>query len=90
MLWLTGERCLALFPGGTIAKNPHHCEYPTHREQDLNLAETEFILFWLKVCSSDNHYAMAPQRSVLLEEMLYNAFIFALQVMNYTSEKCNT
>ena len=37
MLWLTDERCLALFPAGTIVRDPHHLESPTRREQDLNL-----------------------------------------------------
>ena len=26
------ERRLALFPAGTIARDPHHCESPTRRE----------------------------------------------------------
>ena len=37
VLHLTGERCLAIFPAGTIVRDPHHCESPIHREQDLNL-----------------------------------------------------
>ena len=39
-LWLTDERRLALFPAGTIVRNPHHLESPTRREQDLNLRRT--------------------------------------------------
>ena len=35
MVWLTDERRLALFPAGTIIRDPHHREFPTHREQDL-------------------------------------------------------
>ena len=31
MVWLTGERCLALFPSGTIVREPHHCESLTRR-----------------------------------------------------------
>ena len=40
MAWLTDERLLALFPAGTIVSNPHHCESPTRREQDLSLCRT--------------------------------------------------
>ena len=40
VVWLTGERCLALFPAGTIVSDPHHRESPTRREQDLNLRRT--------------------------------------------------
>ena len=28
---------VALFPAGTIVRDPHHCESPTRREQDLSL-----------------------------------------------------
>ena len=34
------ERRLALFPGGTIVRDPHYRESPTHREQGLNLRRT--------------------------------------------------
>ena len=37
MVWLTDEKRLALFLTGTIARDTHHCESPTCREQDLNL-----------------------------------------------------
>ena len=30
-LWLTNERRLALFPAGTIVRDPHHRESPTRR-----------------------------------------------------------
>ena len=36
--WLT--KGLALFPAGTIARDPQRRESPTHREQDLNLRRT--------------------------------------------------
>ena len=39
-LWLTDERRLALFPAGTIVRDPHHRESPTRRNQDLNLRRT--------------------------------------------------
>ena len=31
------KRRLALFPAGTIIRDPHHGEFPTRREQELNL-----------------------------------------------------
>ena len=36
-VWLTDERRLALFPAGTIVRDPHHRESLTRRKQDLNL-----------------------------------------------------
>ena len=33
-VWLTDEKRLALFPAGTIIRDPHHRESPTRREQD--------------------------------------------------------
>ena len=38
--WLTDEMRLALFPAGTIVRDPHHRESPTRREQGLNLRRT--------------------------------------------------
>ena len=35
--WLTDERRLALFPAGTIVRDPRHRESPKRREQGLNL-----------------------------------------------------
>ena len=40
VVWLTDERRLALFPAGTIVRDPHHRESPTRREQGLNLRRT--------------------------------------------------
>ena len=40
VVWLTDERRLALFPAGTIVRDPHHHESPTRREQGLNLRRT--------------------------------------------------
>ena len=64
VVWLTDERHLALFPAGTIVRDPHHRESPTRREQDLNLRRTlvEWMrLSWMKLCSSENHYTTASQ-----------------------------
>ena len=40
VVWLTDESRLALFPFGTIVRDPHHRESPTRHEQDLNLRRT--------------------------------------------------
>ena len=40
VVWLTDEKRLALFPSWTTGRNPHHHEYLTRREQDLNLRRT--------------------------------------------------
>ena len=37
VVWLTDKRCLALFPVGTIVRDPHHHESLICCEQDLNL-----------------------------------------------------
>ena len=37
---MVDQRCLALFPAGTIVRDPHHCESLTHRKQSLNLHRT--------------------------------------------------
>ena len=34
------DRCLALFPAGTVVRDPHHRESPTRRVQGLNLGRT--------------------------------------------------
>ena len=36
VVWLTHQRRLALFPSGTIVRDPHHRE-SHYREQGLNL-----------------------------------------------------
>ena len=40
VVWLTGERRLALFPAGTIIRDPPHRESSIRREQGLNLRRT--------------------------------------------------
>ena len=40
VVWLTNEKRLALFPTGTIARDPHHRESLTRRVQGLNLRRT--------------------------------------------------
>ena len=38
--WPTKDGRLALFPAGTIVRDPHHRGSPTRREQGLNLRRT--------------------------------------------------
>ena len=40
VVWLINERCLTLFPVGTIVSDLHHCKSLTRREQDLNWRRT--------------------------------------------------
>ena len=42
---MRGERCLALFPAGTIVRVPHHRKSPTRCKQDLNLCRS-----WVQAC----------------------------------------
>ena len=60
MVWLIDERRLALFPAGTIVRDPQHREILTRREQGLSLRRaSEFRPWWMRLCSSDNHYTTA-------------------------------
>ena len=59
MVWLTGERRLALFPAGTIVRDPlANLQHVASRI--WTSAEPEFKLCWMKLCSSDNHYTTGP------------------------------
>ena len=40
VVWLTEERRLALFPAGTIVRDPQHRETSTRRDHGLNLRRT--------------------------------------------------
>ena len=42
MVLLTYETRLAVFPTGTIVRDPHHRESPTLREQDVTFANLIF------------------------------------------------
>ena len=66
VVWLTDERRLALFPAGTIVRDPHHLESPS---RVWTCAEPEFKLSWMKLCSSDNHYTTAPRQGWRTLEM---------------------
>ena len=35
VVWLTDEKRLALFPTGTIVRDPHHLESPARGKQDF-------------------------------------------------------
>ena len=43
------ERCLVLFPAGTIIKDSHHRKFLTHQKQDLNLLTT-----WIQGLLNEN------------------------------------
>ena len=51
MVWLTDQRCLALFPAGTIVRDPYHRESLIRREQGFNLGRTCVVKLWSKVWS---------------------------------------
>ena len=40
VLWQTDEGRLALFPAGTIVRDPHHQESATWGKQSLNMRKT--------------------------------------------------
>ena len=42
VVWLTDERRSVLLPAGTIVIDPHHHEFLTRHEQDLNLRRANF------------------------------------------------
>ena len=75
MVWLSDERHLALFPVGTIVRDPHHRESPTRREQGLNLQRTWIQACWMKLCSSDNHYTTAFDCNALTVKLIQNNFV---------------
>ena len=59
VVWLTDEMRLALFPAGTIVRDPHHRVAAASRV--WTYAEPEFRLRWMKLCSSDNHCTTVPR-----------------------------
>ena len=63
VVWLTDKRCFALFPPGTIVRDPNNRRYPTCRVQVWE-PESQFRLCWMKLRSSDNQYTTAPQKCV--------------------------
>ena len=60
MVRMTDERHLTLFPARTIVRDPHHHDFQHVASRIWTWAEPEFRLCWMKLCSSDNHYTMAP------------------------------
>ena len=65
VVWLTDERRLAFFLARTIVWDPHHREFLARREQDFNLRRT--WVWWMKLCSSDNHYTVVPPYDAFLQ-----------------------
>ena len=54
MIWLTTERVLALFPAGTIVRDPHHRESPESQISFVELRnKPQFITTRECLCKSD-------------------------------------
>ena len=49
VVWLTDDRCLALFPAVTIVRDPHHRYFLIRGEQDLNLHRA-----WVQALLNEN------------------------------------
>ena len=68
VIWLTDERRLC------FTSSWDHCQRfsPSQISNTMNrvwtCTESEFRLRWMKLCSSDNHYTMAPQNLSLFWE----------------------
>ena len=60
VVWLTDERCLALFPAGTIVRDLHHRKSPARREQGLSLPRT-----WVQAQSNDCNWTRTQNHLVL-------------------------
>ena len=69
VVWLTDERCLALFPAGTIVRDPHHRESPTRCKQDLKLCRT-----WVQVrdkqFNNNLNWVIPPNDIVLIKNVI--------------------
>ena len=59
VVWLTGERRLALFSVGTISEILTIVNLRHTTSRIWNRAEPEFRLCWMKMCSGDDQYATA-------------------------------
>ena len=72
VVWLTDKRRLAIFPAGTIVKDPHHRESSTHCEQDLNLRKTWDQASLNKLYSSDNYYTTSSLKFLAIATQKYS------------------
>ena len=63
VVWLTDESRLALFPAGTIVRDPHHCKFMTRRNVSsiLQMHDSKFLLY-LK--SAACQYLLPNKKSV--------------------------
>ena len=59
-VWLTNERCLALFSDRTIVRYSHHRNLRHAASRIWTFPEPEFKISRTKLWSSDNHYTKAP------------------------------
>ena len=81
MICLTNERHLALFPAAAIIRVPHHCESLRHAASRTWIcAGPEFRLWWIKLCSSDNHCTTA---SLLFVIMVVALVIMTTAICDY-------
>ena len=62
---------------GTFVKGSHHCKLQHTASRIWSCAETEFSLWWMKVCISDNHYTTVPQRHE------YYTYYLILRIFEY-------
>ena len=82
------QRRVALFPAGTIVRDPHYRESPTRRKQNLNLQRTR--LTWMKLCSSDNHYTTLPLNSKIGLAIVSNIVKYLLPSIEYRKPTCSS
>ena len=84
VVWLTDERYLALFPAGTIVRDPHHRESPTRHAQGLNLRRTNLssgLVEW-SCAVGTNHYIPASISAWILIKNV--TLSFSINWPNYT------
>ena len=60
---LTDERQLALYPAGSIARDPDHHKSPTSRKQGFEHAQNLSSGIVENLCPSDNHHTTAFSKS---------------------------
>ena len=84
MVWLNDKRRLALFPAGTIVRDPSLTILNLWHVASRTwiCAKPEFRLCWMKLCSSDTHYA-----TVLWSIVRKSAWLCVDWWVSYKAEK---
>ena len=85
MIWLIHEKRLAIFPAGTIVREPPYRESPTGREKGLNLCRT-WVQAWLND-AVQQYYTTAPQINPIL--ILINILVEAEDEIINLNAVCN-